>query len=94
MVKKYMILNCPITIEDVMRAENINGPSIQALIVKTIRKKPSPVVSDYLAVPHEIFEENRNVTLSIDVMFMNRFSFLTSISRHLKFTTAEALHDQ
>ena len=58
MVKKNMIMNFPVTIEDVMRAENINGPSVQELKVKTIRTKPSPVVvSDYVAVPHAIFEE-------------------------------------
>ena len=93
MIKKNMIMNCLVTIEDIMRAEKINGPSVQALKVKIICTKPSPVVSDYVAVPHEIFEENRNVALSIDVMFMNRISFLTSISRHLKFTTAETLHN-
>ena len=94
MVKKNMIMNCPVTIEDVMRARKITGPSVQALKGKTIRTKPNPVVSDYVAVPHAIFEENRNVTLSVDVMFVNRIPFITSISRHLKFTTAETLHNR
>ena len=93
MIKKDMIINCPVTIEDVMRAENINGPSVQALKGKTIRTKPSPVVTDYVAVPHKLFEENRNVTLSVDVMFVNQIPFLTSISRNLKFTTAETLNN-
>ena len=77
-----------------MRSKNINGPSVQALKGKKIRKKPSPVVTDYVAVPHAIFEENRNVTLSVDVMFVTQIPFLTSISRHLKFTTAETLHNR
>ena len=94
MIKKNMINNCPVTIEDVIRAEKINGPSVQALKVKTIRTKPSPVVTNYVAVPHAIFEKNRNVTLSVDVMFVNRITFLTSIRRHLKFTTAETLHNR
>ena len=72
MVKENMIMNFPVTIEDVRRAKKINGSSVQALKGKTTRTKPSPVVvSDYVAVPHAIFEENRNVTLSIDVMFVN-----------------------
>ena len=37
MIKKNMIMNCLVTIEDVMRAENINGPSVQALKGKKIR---------------------------------------------------------
>ena len=56
-------MNCPVTIEGVMRSETINGSSVQALKGKTIRTKPILVVSDYVAVPHAIFEENRNVTL-------------------------------
>ena len=51
-------------------------------------------MSDYVAVPHAIFEENRNVTLSVDVMFVNRIPFLTLISRNIKFTTAETLHNR
>ena len=94
MVKENMIMNCPVTIEDLMRSKKINGPSVQALNGKTIRTKPSPfVVSDYVAVPHAIFEGNRNVTLSVDVIFVNRIPFITSIIRHLKFTTAETLHN-
>ena len=88
-----MIMNFPVTIEDVMRAENINGPSVQALKRKKIRTKTSPVVSDYVAVPHAIFEENRNVKLSVDVMFVNRITFLTSISRHINFTTTDTLQN-
>ena len=51
-------------------------------------------MTDYVAVPHAIFEENRNVTLSVDVMFVNRIPFLTSISWHLKFTTADTVHNR
>ena len=51
-------------------------------------------MTDYVAVPNAIFEENRNVTISVDVMFVNRIPFFTSISRHLKFTTAETLHNR
>ena len=55
MVKENMIKNCPITIEDVSRAEKINSLSVQVLKGKTIRRKPIPVVvSDYVAVPHAI----------------------------------------
>ena len=50
-------------------------------------------MTDYVAVPHAIIKENQNVTLSVDVMFVNRIPFLTSTIRHLKFTTAETLHN-
>ena len=93
MIKENMINNCPVTVEDVMGSERINGPNVQVLRGKTVRTKPSPVVTDFVTVPHAIIEENRNVTLSVDVMFLNRIPFLTSISRHLNFTTAETLHN-
>ena len=76
-----MIMNCSVTIEDVMRAEKISCPSVQALKGKKIPTKPSLLVTDYVAVPHAIFEENRNVTLIVDVMFVNQIPFLKSISR-------------
>ena len=41
MINKNMIMNCPVTIEDVMRAENINGPSVQALKGKQPAKNPA-----------------------------------------------------
>ena len=51
-------------------------------------------MSDYVAVPHAIFKGYRNVTLSVDVMFVNRIPFLAPISRNLKFTTVETLHNR
>ena len=57
MIKKNMINNCLVTIEVLIRAGNIKGPSVQALKRKTICKKLSPVVTDYVAIPHAIFEE-------------------------------------
>ena len=51
-------------------------------------------MSDYVAVPQAIFEENRIVTLSVDVMFVNRVPFLTSIRRYLRFTTVETLRNR
>ena len=41
MVKKNMIMNYPVTIEDVMRAEKINGPCVQALKGKKSAQNPA-----------------------------------------------------
>ena len=41
MIKKNMINNFPVTIEDGMRAENINGPSVQALKGKQYAQNPA-----------------------------------------------------
>lgn len=91
MIVNNMINNCPILVEDVDRAEKLYGPSIQALKGKTVRQTSVPVVTDYVEVPPHILRENKNITISVDVMFVNKIPFLTSISRHIKFSTAETL---
>ena len=42
MIKKDTIMNYPVTIEDVMRAKNINGPSVHALKGKKNPHKTQP----------------------------------------------------
>ena len=72
-ISKNLILNCPVTAGDVARAEKNYGKDIHALKGKTTRTKPKPVVIDYLVMPKNILENNKNITLSIDIMFVNKF---------------------
>ena len=69
----------------------INGKYIHALKGKTTRSKPKQVVIDYMEIPKSILECNKNITLSIDIMYVNKIPFVTTISRHVKFTTVEAI---
>eukprot|EP00957_Ditylum_brightwellii_P024507 1849892-Ditylum_brightwellii.AAC.1 len=50
---------------------------------------PKPVVTDYIDVPPELMEIHKDVTLAVDIMFVNKMPILTSISRHIKFTTGQ-----
>ena len=79
------------TASDVARADKIYGQDIHALKGKITRAKPKPVVIDYLVMPKNILENNKKITLSIDIMFVNKIPFVTTISRHIKFTTVEAI---
>ena len=79
------------TASDVTRAEKIYGKDIHALKGKNTRTKPKPVVIDYLVMPENILENNEKITLSIDIMFVNKIPFVTTISQHIKFTTVEAI---
>jgi hypothetical protein len=45
-------------------------------------------------VPHTMMEQYRIVTLCIDIMFVNKIVFLVTISRGIKFGTAETLKDR
>ena len=80
-ISQNLILNCPVTVIDVARAEKIYGKDIHALKVKTTRSKPKQVVIDYMEMPKNILESNKNITLSIEIMFVNKIPFVTTISR-------------
>ena len=42
-------------------------------------------------MPKIILERNNNITLSIDIMFVNKIPFVTTIIRHVKFTTVKVI---
>ena len=67
------------------------GKDIHALKGKTTRTMPKPVVIDDVVMPKNILENNKNITFSIDIMFVNKKKFVTTISRHIKFTTVEVI---
>ena len=89
LIKNNMILNCPVTADDVDRANNIYGPSIATLKSKTTRTKSKQVVTDYVDVPPAVLDSNKYITLSADILFVNHIPFYATISRHIKFNTVE-----
>ena len=52
------------------------------------------MVSDYVEIPEEIKQMNRDIELSADIMFLNGLPFLVTISRRIMFTTVEYLDNQ
>ena len=51
------------------------------------------MITDYVKLPPSVLEKNKHVTLSIDIMYVNRIPFVTTISRNIKFTTVEAIQN-
>jgi hypothetical protein len=80
MVSSNMIKNCPVTSIDVTNANKIFGPDLETLKGKTVRITPPPVATDYVQITKEIVYLNRNVTLAIDIIFVNGLPFMVSIS--------------
>ena len=91
MIKNNLILNCPVTLDDIKRASKIHGANIASLKGKTVRTKSDPVTSDYIAIPEAVLHANKNVTFSAKIMFANKIPFFTTVSRNIKFTTVEGI---
>jgi hypothetical protein len=73
----------------VIAANNILKADLGSFKGKTTCKKVSPMnlVRGYF--PKEIMNRHRNVTLCIDIMFVNQIPMLVSISRNIKFGTIQ-----
>ena len=48
MIRKNIIQNSPVTVEDIEIAEKIFGPDVSTLKVKTTRQRPKVVVNDFI----------------------------------------------
>ncbi len=85
------IKGSPMTVEDAMAAFKIWGPSVAALKGKMVRKRPEPVKTDIVSIPKEIRELHKEVTLTINIFFVNKIPFFLTLSRVLYFTTVTHL---
>ena len=93
-IQSNAIQDCPVTLTDIVLAEQIWGHNIAALKGKTTRTKPVPVAADYIQVPQEILDLHRQVYLTADIFYVNKIPFLLTISRKLCFTTVTHLADK
>jgi len=88
MLLNNFIHNCPITSEDAKRALVIYGPSVPALKGKTVRQKSHHVPTlQRVSIPSDIIENNTNVTLCMDILYVNSNPFFHTISRKIQFCT-------
>lgn len=94
MLRMNTIIGNPVTTEDIVMAEQIFGTDIGRIKGKTTRRKPAPVVNDYIEIPKELIATQRQVTLCIDGMKVNGLSFLTTVSRNLQYRTAQYVKHQ
>eukprot|EP00978_Attheya_sp_CCMP212_P031138 scaffold116611_cov32-Attheya_sp.AAC.1 len=93
-VEKNLLPNCPITKRDIVAAEAILGPDVGSLKGKTVRRKADAVNIKITDIPATIMSHYRDIIVGGDNMFINKIPFFVSISRHIKFCTAETLNNQ
>jgi hypothetical protein len=87
--------NCPITRQDAINAHAIFGCDVGSIKGKNTRRKLKGIL-DAVAnnLPKEIMEHYHDITLCIYIMFVNRIPFFLSISRNIRFITAEVLDNR
>ena len=88
-VDNNIVKGLPITRQDVKLVEETYGPNIYALKGKTVNRKADHVIAPVTSIPKQILKEYKNITLCIDVMFVNGIKFLLIVSRHIDFVTAQ-----
>ena len=93
-LKSGMIKNCPVNVEDLDICMDIFGNDIASLKGKTTRNAPDRVRTNIIAVPRFILHKNGTVTLDIDLFYVNRLGFLTSLSQNITFGTVQHVLDR
>ena len=83
-VANKLILNIKVTVENIKNAEMIFGKDLGAIMGKTTRNRPAPVVSDVILLLPNILRAHKNVVLSADIFFVNGIAFFITISQHIK----------
>ena len=93
-VDNNLLPNCPISRDDILAAEDIFGPDVGSLKGKTVRRASTPVNTSMVTVPASLVERYRDITLSGDIMFINKIPFFVTYLRHIRFGTIEVLTDR
>lgn len=95
-ISHNLVLNCPVTIDDVKRAFFIYGPDIASVKGTTRRGRPAAHVPSFRAVPipSAILATHRNVTLSADFFYVQGLPFFHSISRGIGYRTVRPVSDR
>mmetsp|Transcript_36995 Transcript_36995/g.52267 ORF Transcript_36995/g.52267 Transcript_36995/m.52267 type:complete len:1117 (-) Transcript_36995:618-3968(-) len=93
-VENNRLKDCPVTRGDVLAAEDMFGPNVGSLKGKTVRCSGKEVRGKYMDVPRSIMEQYKDVTLCVDIMFVNAIPFLVTIGRNVPFRTITVLRSR
>ena len=78
-------MNCLVTTNNVNNVEKIFGPNIGTLKGKTTQNLPKAVKADYIEIRKEIMKLGQDLTLCMDIMFINRMPMLMAIDWIVQF---------
>ena len=84
-IRQNIIQNLPVTVEDIDIAEKIFGPNVSTLKVRTTRKSPKVVVDDFIEIPRKLIENNQELIMCMDFVFINKNALFTTIKIYTRF---------
>ena len=93
-IKLNLLPNCTTTAQDIINAKLIFEPNLGSLQGKNPRTNAPPVSVDQIDLPPDILSLYKDVTLSGDIMIINKTAFFVSIYHKIKFNSAEALNNR
>ena len=88
-IRNGAVVNCPITVEDVLGVENVHGKPAGELKGKTTA--PANQIQRIINVEKSA---EKNLTLYVDVMFMNNIPFLLSVAKPLNLFLSSDLSNE
>ena len=84
-----LLKDCPVTNDNIKNAHTLYGLNLATIRGKTVWRKPTRVVIDYVNIPRVLVDVNQRVTLAANVMFNNLVSFLVSVLCNIYLITIE-----
>ena len=83
-----------IIVEHIVKADDIYGKPAPLLKVKMVKKTHAAKLIVVNALPINIKEEHRGVTLSMDILFVNRIPFIVCKSESIEHINAHRLRNR
>jgi hypothetical protein len=92
-VRNNFIIKCPVTIDDVTRAQRIYGKDVAFLKGKTMASPAKDYVPEQppISLPQDILDNHSKVTLCCDIFFVLGLPFSISTSRSIHFVSCRPI---
>lgn len=95
MVQSNQLQNCPISVDDVKLAIQVYGPDISSLKGKVTRAGTHHVPStSIIPLPTKLLTLYKDVTLCIDIFYLDKLVVLATVSRNLLFITTDFIDNR
>jgi len=91
-IERGDIQDCPVNKAAINVAEDIFGHDVGSFKGKMVRRNTGHVEdANPFVMPPNVTNNYKQITLCADIMFINKITFLMTISRHIRLGTCEVL---